>query len=63
MKSFSTFSLTKGVEIPLQEFTVEDIKILSTQIKALIGRNIWNDDAFFPVIHQIDDTFQKAIVL
>ena len=63
LKSFSNFSSSEGVEVPLQEFTEEDIKILSTQLKALIGRNIWNDDAFFPVIHQIDDAFQKAIVL
>jgi carboxyl-terminal processing protease len=63
LKDFSSFSANQGVEIPLQEFNEEDIKILSTQLKALIGRNIWNDEAFFPVIHQIDDAFQKAIVL
>ena len=52
-----------GVELQMSEWTLEDKKIISTQLKAFIARNIWNDAGFYPVIHQIDKTFQKAIRL
>lgn len=52
-----------GVDLKMQEWTMEDRKIISTQLKAFIARNIWNDVGFYPVIHQIDETFQKAIRL
>ena len=50
------------VSLPLNELDEYDKLILSTQLKAYIARNIWNDDGFFPVIHKIDYTFQKAIM-
>jgi len=42
-------------------FDSYDLKIVKTQLKAQIGRNIWNDEAFFPIIHEIDNTFQRAL--
>lgn len=36
-------------------------KELKTWIKALIGRNLYGDDAFYPVINKSDKTIQKAI--
>ena len=48
--------------ISIFELSKIDKDILTTQIKAYIARNIWNDDGFFPVIHTIDNTFQKAIM-
>jgi carboxyl-terminal processing protease len=38
----------------------DEIKIL---LKALIGRNIMNDEGFYPIYHQKDETFQKALAL
>ncbi len=52
-----------GVELQMSEWTMEDRKIISTQLKAFIARNIWNNAGFYPVIHQIDETFQEAIRL
>lgn len=52
-----------GVDLKMHEWTMEDRKIISTQLKAFIARNIWNDAGFYPVIHQIDETFQEAIRL
>ena len=52
-----------GIDLKMHEWTVEDKKIISTQLKAYIARNIWNDAGFYPVIHQIDETFQEAIRL
>lgn len=36
-------------------------EILSIQLNAMIGRNIFNDDGFYPVIHQLDTTFNTAL--
>ncbi len=52
-----------GVELHMIEWTMEDRKMINTQLKAFIARNIWNDAGFYPVIHQIDETFQEAIRL
>ncbi len=52
-----------GVDLKMHEWTMQDKKIISTQLKAFIARNIWNDAGFYPVIHQIDKTFQEAIRL
>ena len=52
---------TENVDFPVREFDTYDLKIIRTQLKAFIGRTIWNDEAFFPIMHQIDNTFQGAI--
>ena len=52
-----------GVDLKMHEWTLDDKKFISTQLKAYIARNIWNDVGFYPVIHQIDETFQEAIRL
>ena len=56
------FCKSSEVTLPLNDFSENDRLVLSTQLKAYIARNIWNDDGFFPVIHKIDDTFQQAIM-
>lgn len=38
-------------------------KIIRTQIKALIARQIWKNEGFYPVIHELDYTLQKAVAL
>jgi len=55
--------LEAGVDLKMHEWTMQDKKIISTQLKAFIARNIWNDAGFYPVLHQIDETFQEAIRL
>lgn len=60
LKALSDYCETSGVEIPIDEFSEYDTKIIQTQLKAHIARNIWNDDGFFPIIHEIDYTFQQA---
>jgi len=36
-------------------------KEINARLKAYIGRNIFNDNAFYPVINKIDESFLKAI--
>ena len=60
LKALSDYCETSGVEMPIDEFSDYDTEIIQTQLKAHIARNIWNDDGFFPIIHEIDYTFQQA---
>ena len=62
LKSLETFFKSSNVMLSIFELSKADKNILTIQIKAYIARNIWNDDGFFPVIHTIDNTFQKAIM-
>tara|TARA_B100000886_G_C20412912_1_gene487884 strand:- start:500 stop:2074 length:1575 start_codon:yes stop_codon:yes gene_type:complete len=62
LKNLELYFNSFNVKISIFELSKTDKDILTTQIKAYIARNIWNDDGFFPVIHTIDNTFQKAIM-
>tara|TARA_B110000977_G_scaffold24803_1_gene30337 strand:- start:1931 stop:3496 length:1566 start_codon:yes stop_codon:yes gene_type:complete len=55
------FCKKQDQKLSVNEFNSYDLEIINTQLKAQIGRGIWNDDAFFPVIHKIDNTFQRAL--
>jgi len=55
------FCEKENISLDINDFDTYDQKIIQTQLKAFIGRNIWNDDAFFPIMHEIDETFQEAI--
>ncbi|MFO7789408.1 MAG: S41 family peptidase [Bacteroidota bacterium] len=57
---FIDFVETKGIEIkPVQ--LKRSRKTLKTQVHAMISRNILSDEGFYPVISQVDTTFQKAL--
>ncbi len=62
LKNLELYFNSFNVKISIFELSKIDKDILTTQIKSYIARNIWNDDGFFPVIHTIDNTFQKAIM-
>lgn len=36
-------------------------KLIRTQLKALIARNIWGSEGFYPVINSIDNAYLKAV--
>jgi carboxyl-terminal processing protease len=38
-------------------------KALGTWLKALIGRNLYQDDAFYPIIHSMDEVINRALKL
>jgi carboxyl-terminal processing protease len=38
-------------------------EIIKTYLKAFIGRNIFDDEAFYPVIQKEDKTLLKAITV
>ena len=40
-----------------------DKKSIKHSLKALIARNIWRDQGFYPIYHEEDQEFQKALQL
>ena len=50
----------KGIEATSEEIRVskDKIKIL---FKAFVGRNILDEKGFYPIYHQIDTTFKRAV--
>ncbi len=57
---FTSFAASEGVPFNQQEYR-QSKHIIQTQIKAYIGRNIFGNEAFFPVINQDDRTVQRAL--
>lgn len=57
---FLTFTEEQGVdrdEASIQEME-HDVRVL---LKALIARNLLDNDGFYPIYHQIDETFLEAV--
>ena len=54
------YAETKGVKENKKKInqSKEKIKIL---LKAYIGRNLFDDEGFYPIYHKIDKGFQKAV--
>ena len=44
----------------VKDLSHESIKELKVWLKALIGRDVYQDEAFYPVINSTDETFLKA---
>lgn len=54
---------TQKTGLVVKDLTNESIKELKVWLKALIGRDIYQDEAFYPVINSSDNTFLKAVEL
>ncbi|MBA7562978.1 hypothetical protein ES708_04631 [subsurface metagenome] len=60
LKIFITYVAKKGIKKKHKEIDVS-AHILLTQIKAYIARNIMDNDGFYPIFKDIDNTLQAAI--
>lgn len=60
MRQFRRYAASNGITANEREFREAD-KIIRTRLKAFIGRNFFDDNAFYPVIHNIDEEFNAAI--
>ena len=54
------FAREEGVSIPAQ-ISAESRDLIRRNLKAYIGRNIFGAEAFFPVIHEDDAAFLRAV--
>jgi carboxyl-terminal processing protease len=59
-QSFINFAESEGVTFNEEEYRVAE-DLIKAQIKAYIGRNIFGNDAFYPVMNQRDPAIAKAL--
>lgn len=60
LDDFANYAQEKGVAYDSKGL-IQSEKIIHTQLKAYIARNIIGEEGFYPIIRQIDNTLQKAI--
>ncbi|MBE9467804.1 MAG: S41 family peptidase [Bacteroidetes bacterium] len=60
LKKFIAFAELKGVKKNKSDIKKSG-KIIDIRIKALIARNVLDNDGFFPIIQKIDTTLQTAV--
>lgn len=60
VREFREFTVENNIEFVQADFRTSQ-QIIETQIKAYIGRNIFGNDAFFPVINKHDNTIARAL--
>lgn len=60
MEQLKAFAAKNGIHGEEQEYE-EASRSIKSRLKAFIGRNFFDDRAFYPVIHQVDPEFQKAL--
>jgi carboxyl-terminal processing protease len=59
---FSKYVESQGVRGSVKDRSISK-NIIYTQLKATIARNILDNDGFYPIIHRIDNTFQRSVEL
>jgi carboxyl-terminal processing protease len=62
LNNFVKYAEENGVEEKPEQLAVSKT-FLSTQVKAVIARHIYGDDGYYRVIHEVDPTRRKAILL
>lgn len=62
VQKFTSFAEEKGVPYSASGYERAERRIVN-RIKAYIGRRMLNDDAFYPVYHELDNVIQEAIRL
>ncbi len=60
MKEFIEFAASKGISENRNQIN-ESMKLLRTNIKAYIARNVMDNKGFYPIIKDIDGTLQKSL--
>nr|WP_287424306.1 S41 family peptidase [Candidatus Brachybacter algidus] len=59
---FISYAEKSGVKPDAEGMKTSD-EIIRTQLKALIARQVWKNDGFYPVIQTLDNTLKKALEL
>jgi carboxyl-terminal processing protease len=60
LEEFVEYAGEKGIEKSAEGIS-QSGKVIETQLKAYIARNIIGEEGFYPIISQIDNTLQEAI--
>ena len=62
VKEFTDYAAEKNVTFVEKDYRSSQ-KYIDNRIKAYIGRRIFDDTAFYPVFHEIDNVIQEALTL
>jgi carboxyl-terminal processing protease len=60
LKDFISYAAKNGVKPNESEIKISS-EIITTQLKALIARQLWKNEGFYSVIHKLDKTLKKAL--
>lgn len=60
LNTFANYAKEKGVEKDTDGLKVSG-ELIKTRIKAYIGRNLFSDEGFYPILNEKDKTFNKAL--
>lgn len=60
LDNFYAFAKTKNVSADNEDF-YNSLEMIKTQLKALIARNIWDENAYFYVFNDQNEIFQEAL--
>ena len=60
LKDFVEFATSKNIKSDQASINRSSLAI-KTQLKALIARMIWKNEGMYPILHQIDPAFKKAM--
>ena len=60
MKTFVAFAEKKNVKTDEKGLATSD-KLIRTQIKAIIAQDLWNTNAYFVIINDINNFYLKAL--
>jgi carboxyl-terminal processing protease len=59
---FTSYLKAQGIKVDPLQYAVSK-QVIDTQLYALIARNIFGEEGFYPIIFQIDNTVKKAVEL
>lgn len=62
IEEFMAFADSKGVTNNEEQFKMSE-EVIKNYVKAFVGRKLFADDGFYPVLHQQDNVIQKAVEL
>ncbi len=62
LREFVSYAEKNGVKPNEKELNISS-EIITTQLKALIARQLWKNEGFYAVIHKLDKTLSKAMEL
>jgi carboxyl-terminal processing protease len=60
LSDFLRFAKDKGVEFNKEEYQTSK-QLIEIELKAYIARNIIDNEGFYPILHQVDDIFKRAV--
>ncbi len=58
--AFRAYLKKKNLEIVEDDYK-RSFEIISARVRAGIGRNIFGDEAFFPILHEIDTVLRESV--